>query len=468
MSASISYEEYLYAGLDELGKWLRSGQTTATELAEFAQQALTERATPLNGVVTLATARAQAEARRADEVFKSGRESGPLAGIPYGAKDLLATGGGLPTTWGAAPLRQQTFEEDATVIRLLENSGATLVAKLAMVELAGGGGYNQPNASFTGPAKNPRNPNFWTGGSSSGSGAAVGCGAVPFALGSETWGSILSPASYCGIVGMRPTYGLVSRQGAMALSWSMDKIGPMAHSAADCAKVLESIGRPDPTDPVSSGRQFQYRPQQYTGKRWRFGVLENEISAAQPEVGQALEAVISKLGELGTVTKVQLEDLPSADVARIIIGSEFASAFEDLVDSGQIQELTAPEDRLTPYTYNTILAKDYLRALRLRSRIAASLSRLFSEVDMLIAPATAQVAPPIEGSLTSTPSRSLPNTISASSNLAGLPAISLPIAHTEQHLPIGLQLVADVFQDEALLVAASQLEGVIKFDRKNV
>src|SRR5205085_450342 len=163
------------------------------------------------------------------------------------AKDLLAARG-APTTWGAPPYRDQVFDEDATVVRKLGRAGAILAGKLAMVELAGGGGYRYPSASLQGPGKTPWDPECWSGGSSSGSGAAVAAGLVPYAIGSETSGSIVTPASYCGVTGLRPTYGLVSRHGAMALSWTLDKLGPIAHSAEDCALILEAIAGPDPHD----------------------------------------------------------------------------------------------------------------------------------------------------------------------------------------------------------------------------
>src|SRR5438552_6301820 len=199
--------------------------------------------------------RALDEARRADRALAK-KDGGPLTSVPYGAKDLLAARG-APTTWGAPPYRDQIIGEDATVVAKLKKSGAVLAAKLAMVELAGGGGYRYPSASLQGPGRNPWNIEHWSGGSSSGSGAAVGAGLVPFAIGSETSGSIGTPSAYCGVTGLRPTYGLVSRRGAMALSWTLDKLGPMAHTATDCATVLEAIAGPDPKDATSSGKRFR-------------------------------------------------------------------------------------------------------------------------------------------------------------------------------------------------------------------
>ena len=205
-----------------------------------------------------------------------------LHGIPYGAKDLLATKGGIPTSWGAACFKERCFDYEATVISKLRQRGAVLVAKLAMIELAGGMGYDQPNASFTGPCKNPWSKNSWSGGSSSGSGSAVGTGLVPFAIGSETWGSILSPANNCGVTGLRPSYGRVSRYGAMPLSWTLDKIGPLALSADDCGLILQEISGPDPKDDNAQQVKFRYLDQApYKGK---LAIIRGVVDDADSEV----------------------------------------------------------------------------------------------------------------------------------------------------------------------------------------
>jgi len=215
-----------FASVRELSERVRRQRVSPVALTDLCLSRLERFAPDLGALVTLMRDSALAEARQAEHEINGGRWRGPLHGIPYGAKDLLATAG-VPTTWGAEPYRTQTFDYDATVVRRLREAGAILVAKLAMVELAGGMGYNQPNASFTGPGRTPWNRDYWSGGSSSGPGAAVAAGLVPFAIGSETSGSILTPAAYCGLSGLRPTYGRVSRHGAMALSWSLDKLGPL-------------------------------------------------------------------------------------------------------------------------------------------------------------------------------------------------------------------------------------------------
>src|SRR6266511_5045499 len=219
-------EELLFASVRELAALIRTRKLSPVALTEAYLDRLDKLGPRLGAVITVTRELALKEARAAETEIRAGRYRGPLHGIPYGAKDLLATRG-IPTTWGAEPYRKQVFDYDATAIRKLREAGAVLVAKLAMVELAGGFGYNHADASFTGPCRTPWNLEYWSGGSSSGSGAATAAALVPFAIGSETSGSIMTPAAYSGVTGLRPTYGLVSRHGAMALSWTMDKLGPM-------------------------------------------------------------------------------------------------------------------------------------------------------------------------------------------------------------------------------------------------
>ena len=244
--ADTAHDHLAFASVRELGRMPRAGETTPTALTAFFLTRLESAGRRLNAVVTITRERALAEAALAERELAAGHDRGPLHGIPYGAKDLCATAPPYPTSWGAAPLRDQQFAADATVLARLRAAGAILVAKLAMVELAGGMGYEQPNATFTGPGLNPWNPDSWSGGSSSGSGSAVGAGAAPFAIGSETVGSIMTPAAFCGVSGLRPTYGRVSRHGAMALCWTLDKLGPMCRSADDCGLVLAAIAGPRP------------------------------------------------------------------------------------------------------------------------------------------------------------------------------------------------------------------------------
>src|SRR3954447_10207070 len=361
-----------YAPLPELGARLRSGALTAVALAEFFLDRLERFGPKYNCVVNLTGDLARKQAAAADAERKAGRDRGPLHGIPYGAKDLFATEG-IPTTWGCAPLKDRIIDRDATVIRTLRAAGAVLVAKLSMVELAGGMGYRQANASLTGPGRNPWKPSQWSGGSSSGSGSAGAAGLVPMAIGTETWGSITTPSSYCGLTGLRPTYGRVSRSGAMALSWTLDKLGPMAHSGHDCGLILSAIAGPDPDDPSASERPYSYPPADPPGRPYKLAVLKGGTESAQPEVKANFARALEVFKTLGTLEEVELPDSPFGPVASTILAAEAASAFEEMVESGEVFELTAPEDRVGGFAEQAVLATDYLRAQRLRGRLCREL-----------------------------------------------------------------------------------------------
>ena len=244
-------DEVLFSTVVELSQRIRRRELSPVALTEAYLDRIRRWNGRLNAFARVTPELALSQARQAEGEIRRGRWRGPLHGIPYGAKDLFATAG-IPTEWGAVPLKGHTPTQDATVVARLRDAGAVLLGKLAMVEFAGGLGYRYANASASGPGRNPWNPQRWTGGSSSGSGAAVAGGLVAFALGTETWGSILCPAAFCGLVGVRPTYGRVSRAGAMVCSWTFDKVGPLARSVADCRLVLQAIAGHDALDPTSS------------------------------------------------------------------------------------------------------------------------------------------------------------------------------------------------------------------------
>ena len=442
-----------FASIRQLGQMLRDGQTTPTELAEFYMDRLDRVGSQLNAVVTMTRELALREARLAEEELKAGHDRGPLHGIPYGAKDLLATSG-IPTTWGAAPLRDQVFPYDAAVVERLRNAGAVLIAKLAMLELAGGMGYRQPNASFTGPGINPWNTEAWSGGSSSGSGSAVGAGAVPFAIGSETMGSILGPAGFCGVSGLRPTYGRVSRRGAMALSWTLDKLGPLCRTADDCGLVLEAIAGPDPNEPSTLDTPFHYRPDRDRAAGFRLGVLRDGVNDSQPEVRDNFERSMDELAKIATLEEVTLPDFPYGSTTELIIRSEGASALESLLTSGKVKELTAPEDQTGGYAGYAIPAADYLRAMRIRRQITIELETLFSRYDAVVHPTFDKVSSPLDMSFDEYRGQKRWTSLLAAGNLAGLPAITVPNGFGERNLPTGLQLVGRAGEDGRLLSVA--------------
>src|SRR5438105_10626009 len=298
--------EALELPLVKLGQLLRSRQVTAAALAEESLSRLERVGRPLNAVAALLPERARMAAAAADRELHAGKWRGPLHGVPYGAKDLLSARG-APTTWGSSLFAGRVIDEDAAVVQKLSAAGAVLVAKLSMVQLAGGFGYHRAAASLQGPGKNPWDAGRWAGGSSSGSAAAVAARCLPFALGSETWGSILTPASLCGIVGLRPTFGRVSRRGAMALAWSMDKIGPMCRGAQDALIVLAAISGPDPADPSTVEDQPKLKPGRMPGRKLRVGlVLPESMQRQDAEVYDALLAVAQAMGKVADVKRAEI------------------------------------------------------------------------------------------------------------------------------------------------------------------
>ncbi len=449
--------DFAFLSVAELGRLLRSKQTSATELAGYFLDRLERLGPRYNAVVAVTRERALAEAAQADREIKAGKLRGPLHGIPYGVKDLVATKD-YPTTWGAEPYRQQKLGYDATVVERLGAAGAVLVAKLAMVELAGGMGYNQANASFTGPGKTPWNPDYWSGGSSSGPGAAVAAGLVPFAIGSETSGSILTPAAYCGVTGLRPTYGLVSRHGAMALAWTMDKLGPLGRTAGDCAVVLAAIAGKDPKDPSAVDRHFAVPPEPPASRRFRIGVPKGADKDIQPEVAANFRASLKVLeNRLDVVEDVELPDLPYGAVGGMIIGAEGASAFDDLLKDGRLSQLTAPEDRTGGYPALAVSAPDYLRALRVRRPMQRALDDFLKKFDALAVPTRTTVASPLDKPFRDGwPGITGGANVIGPTNVVGVPGISVPNGFGLQGLPTGLSFAARAF-DEAKLVTLARL-----------
>lgn len=451
--------------VSDLGSLLRSRRASAADLTSHFLERLERLGPRFNAVVTVLRDSALAEARERDKELAAGKSRGPLHGIPYGVKDLLATKG-APTTWGAQPYRNQMLDADATVVRRLRKAGAVLCAKLAMVELAGGMGYNQAFASFTGPGKSPWDTSRWSGGSSSGPGSAVGAGLIPFAIGSETWGSIQFPAAFCGVSGLRPTYGRVSRHGAMALSWTMDKLGPLARTAEDCGLVLAAIAGPDPLDPSAIAGRF-VAPRPALARRFRVGVLRGTRDKTQPEVLRNFEASLAILSQYAEVVEdLELPDLPYDPAAGIIIDAEAASAFEPLFESGRITELTAPEDRLGGYPGQVVLAKDYLRALRIRRLAGTALDRLLSGVDALAGPSLPTVAWPLHIPFDKVyPEYPGGTSIGGAANLCGVPGLFLMNGVGEAGLPTSLQLTGRALSEGILLAIGMRYQERTGFHR---
>jgi len=443
----------LFLPVRELAARIRARKLSPVELAAASLDRLEKVGPRYNAVVTVMRESALADARAAERDIAAGRHRGLLHGIPYGVKDLVATKN-APTTWGAAPYREQRFDYDATAVERLRAAGAVLCAKLAMVELAGGMGYNHADASFTGPGLTPWNTKFWSGGSSSGPGSAVAAGLVPFAIGSETSGSILTPSAYSGVTGLRPTYGLVSRHGAMALCWTLDKLGPMARGADDCAIVLAAIAGRDEKDESTTARGFPYeRRAEPPARPLRVAVPKGVTEKVQPEVRASFEASLEVLKSVVEVTRdVEWPDLPWGPSVSAIVGAEGASAFLDLIESGRVKELACPKDRHGGYAGTLIPAVDYLQAMRLRRPMKRAVAKLFERFDLVASPTRATVAYPADRNFEDAyPGISGGPALIAAGNLCGLPALAMPNGFGENGLPTSITFMGPAFSERVLV-----------------
>jgi Asp-tRNA(Asn)/Glu-tRNA(Gln) amidotransferase A subunit family amidase len=363
-----------------------------------------------------------------------GSYRGSLHGIPWGAKDLLATEG-IPTTWGATPFKDQVLDHNAAVVQRLSDAGAILVAKLSMGSLAWGANW------FGGKTRNPWNPETDASGSSAGSGAATAAGLVGFSIGTETWGSILSPSHTCGVAGLRPTFGRVSRFGAMALAWSMDKIGPMCRSVEGCAAVFASITGPDERDSATSAAPFVW-PDLKDLTSLRVGYIESEFEALNEDDMRVYREALETLRDQGIrVDPVRLPACPSGLLLTMWV--EAAAAFDDLARSSDIDLLKQRDSSKwtdAMRAARSIPAVTYLRTQRLRTQLVSDFCELMKEWDAIIAPGRG------EESLTIT-------------NLTGHPALILPCGFVDG-MPRGMTLIGRLWHESAILKIGQAYETV--------
>jgi len=363
---------------------------------------------------------------------------------------------GLPTTWGAKPYANQVFDYNATVIDHLRGVGAVMLGKASMIELAGGMGYRFASASLQREAKNPWDTTCWTCGSSSGSGAIVAAGLAAFAIGTETWGSIICPSAFCGVSGLRPTYGRVSRYGAMALAPSMDKIGPMARSAEDCARIFAAIAGHDQKDrgtvPIDKGA-FTYSPSmEWHARPLKIGWLINAWKSLSPGVAKPIDATNRILKRyFSSVKDVALPVGPWEDAGNIIVAVESAASFRSLIRSGRVSELTDPLGQIAGYVNEQYSAADYLQALKVREIIQKKMDSMFDTFDVLAAASQPVPATPLTLNLET--DLAFPDPLGGIGNICGLPAISVPCGFTDKNLPVGLQFVARAGDDYAVIQA---------------
>jgi Asp-tRNA(Asn)/Glu-tRNA(Gln) amidotransferase A subunit family amidase len=442
-----------YAPVAHLAAWLRQRKVTSRALAELSLRRLEAFGPRLACVVTLTRDLALEQADRADRELERGRARGPLHGVPYGVKDLLDTAG-IATTWGAEPLRDRVPREDAVVVKRLREAGAVLVAKLSLGALA------LNDVWFGGQTKNPWLPEEGSSGSSAGSGAAVAAGCVPFAVGSETLGSIVSPSSRCGVVGLRPTFGRVARTGAMTLCWSLDKLGPMARSVEDAALALAAMSGPDPGDPSSAPGTFEFDPAAPPVKNLRVGFVPAWLERATEPERAALEA--ARRAGLSP-TEVAFPDLPYGALLPALF-AEAAASFDELVRSRGIDRLGTPQDDAWPNVLRQarlLSAVDLVQADRLRRRVARELDELMRRVDVLLVPALRDEA------LTATNFSGHPSlTLRAGfvtidrlrSDFAPPPGRELPALRPPRRVPQGVTLIGRLFDEATLCRAGLVLE----------
>jgi aspartyl-tRNA(Asn)/glutamyl-tRNA(Gln) amidotransferase subunit A len=468
-------EEVLFLPVRELGERLHARKLSAVELAESYLDRAEKFGPKLNAFATLTRELALEQARAADKEISAGHYRGPLHGVPYAVKDLVAVKG-YPTTWGARPYAKQQFDFNATIIERLSEAGAVLIGKAAMIELAGGLGYSAGNASLTGAAKNPWNTNYWTCGSSSGSGAVVAAGLAPWALGSDTRGSIICPSAWCGVSGMRPSFGRVSRFGAMAIAWSMDKLGPMCRTADDCGLVLSVIAGHDPKDHDSVRADvpaFSYPAAAGSAsgnsRLLRIGRLTNVWREMDPGLQASVDAALKVMEKNGAkISDIEIPDGPYEACAELTILMEAASSFQDLIQSGRCSELVDPVGQINGYASSEFSATDYLQVQRVRRFLQQQIDRLFDDFDVLATAGESSAASPLsappEDDSAGPIARREPDGISS---LCGLPALSVPCGFSKDKLPFGVQFIGRALDDHAVIAAAHTYQSHTDWHRQH-
>jgi aspartyl-tRNA(Asn)/glutamyl-tRNA(Gln) amidotransferase subunit A len=450
-------DELSFRTIAELGTLLRSREVSPVELARHCLERLDTVARRLNAVVAITDDAALREAALAEAELLRGIDRGPLHGIPYGVKDIIATAG-IPTSWGASPFAEQIFDHDATVVRRLRNAGGVLAAKVATVEIAGGMGYMNPDASLTGSTGNPWDPDTWAGGSSSGPAAVVAAGALPFAIGSDTSGSIILPAAWTGTAGLRPTYGRVSRFGAMTLCWTLDRLGPLCRTAHDCGLVLEAIAGPDMRDPTALRQSYGYRRASPRRSGFRIGAVENCTNGAEPEIAANFESSLSVLRDIGTVEEINLPDLPYAEVQEIVSAAEIYAAFDEFIARGGTAQLAAAMAKVHRLSGALLPAHDYIRAQRIRRHMATAFDELAGQFDAVVSPTIGITAGSRYEAFEYMLPGAFPVPFNFASVLAGSPTISVPNGLGRRGLPTGIAFAGARLSENRILDAACALQ----------
>jgi Asp-tRNA(Asn)/Glu-tRNA(Gln) amidotransferase A subunit family amidase len=454
--ANLKPEEIAFLPITALATLIESKRITSTELTKIYLDRLKKYGETLHCVVTLTEELALKQAADADAEIKAGKYRGPLHGIPWGAKDLLATKG-IKTTWGATPYKDQVIDADATVVERLRDAGAVLVAKLSMGALAQGGVW------FGGSTRNPWNTERSSSGSSAGPGAATAAGLVGFAIGTETLGSIISPSVTNGVTGLRPTYGRVSRYGAMALSWTMDKIGPMCRSVEDCVLVLNAIYGGDGKDDTCTDAPFEWNADRPLASL-RIGYIQKEFEGApnfpnptdaQRQTLSARSAMYAEALDVFRKAGAKLEpmampDFPAGAVG-FVLSAEAAAAFDDLTrNKEQLASLTGQSPGDWPNTFRSsrfIPAVEYIRAMRARRLLMQEMDKLMSQYDVFLSPA------PGSSSLQVT-------------NLTGHPAIALKSGFID-NMPQAIMVTGRLYDEATICRVALAYEQATEWHKRN-
>ncbi|MEX2115258.1 MAG: amidase [Bacteroidota bacterium] len=442
-SVPANLEDLAFASVRELGELVRTRKVTSEQLTRMYLARLKKYGPRLECVVMLTEELALEQAKRADREIAAGKYRGPLHGIPYGAKDLLSAKK-YKTTWGATPYKDRVIDEDATVISKLKEAGAVLVAKLTLGALAWG------DVWFGGMTRNPWNYKQGSSGSSAGSASATAAGLVAFAIGTETWGSIVSPSTRCGTTGLRPTYGRVSRTGAMALSWSMDKIGPICRTVEDCAIVFKAIIGPDGIDQSLYDVPFNYTPD-LNLRKLRIGFLKTEFDSARATKASN-DSVLAVLRKLG-VTLIPIElpkRYPVNDLA-FILSAEAGAAFDELTRSNRDDLLVRQIKNAWPNVFRAsrfIPAAEYIQANRIRFLVIQDMQTLMKDIDVYVAP-------------------SFGGDNLLRTNLTGHPCVVLPHGFTDEGTPTSISFIGQLFGEAKLLAVAKKFQDATDYHRKH-
>jgi len=448
-------DDLAFLPVTELSELVRRRRVTSLELTQMYLARLKKYDPVLRCVISLTEDRAFRQARAADEEIRRGRYRGPLHGIPWGAKDLLAVRG-YKTTWGAGPYKDQVIDTDATVVQRLDEAGAVLVAKLTLGELA------QGDIWFGATTKNPWKVDQGSSGSSAGPASATAAGLVGFSVGSETLGSISSPSTRCGTTGLRPTFGRVPRTGAMALSWTMDKLGPICRSVEDCAIVLDAIYGPDGQDNTVIAAPYHWNAN-LSPKKLRIGYVKTAFDTPQTDPADPKrtlhaskkfdDAALDVLKSMGiNLIPVDLPDAPY-DPMRIILSAEAAAAFDELTRSDRDKELVQQGKFDWPNSFRTsrfIPAVDYVNANRARSIAIQKWDELMKTVDVIVTPTGA-------ANLTQL----------VATNLTGHPAVILPNGFRDDGTPVSLTFLGGLFEEAKLLAVARAYQEATGFHLKH-